>query len=105
MLENKYNTVDPFSGLELDIEFNSALASWRAVGKFWASKWYTDKFELLYDLTERNGVKPSFPRRPVVLTQDVSEPGSDSAKDLKELTKNIEDASLEAVASDTKEWN
>jgi hypothetical protein len=67
----------PFTGEPLEIEFNEILGQYRAVGKLWVTHWYDERQALLYDISQRDGVAPNFPRRIIVEVKDREPPPPD----------------------------
>jgi hypothetical protein len=70
----KPNTICPFTGEPLEIEYVAGVRKWRARGSFWTSAWRETKEEVLYDISTRDGVLPAFPRRPEIEVRLREEP-------------------------------
>jgi hypothetical protein len=62
--------VCPFTGKEVEVEFNEHISMYRIVGAFYATKWYGDRRALLYDYSTREGVKPKFEKEVRIRVMD-----------------------------------
>lgn len=76
------NTKCPFTGGDIEIEFNEILGQYRGLGPFWVTQWYDERQALLYDLSQRGGVAPNFPRRVLVEVRDREPPPPDPREGL-----------------------
>jgi hypothetical protein len=74
----------PFTGEPFEIVYSENIGTYMATGKFWNSKLYKSKQELLHDFSHRDGVAPTFSREPPVITaRDIERPEVNPNEDMK----------------------
>jgi hypothetical protein len=72
----------PFTGKPVAIIQASGNGAYMARGDFWNTRLYHRKEELLYDLSQRLGVAPQFPRKHTISVTERVEPEPNPNADL-----------------------
>jgi hypothetical protein len=98
----------PFTDADLVVEAQpigpAGEDMYRVRGKFWVTVWYNDKEALLYDISQREGLAPAFPRNRVPVLQsvrEIEEPPSDPTTGLGVLSDRGAEI-VEAMINDPK---
>jgi len=95
--------VCPFTGSEIVIESRPIGSLGRDIHRaraaFWVTKWYSDRDELLHDVSTRGGVEPARPARPErVEVREREAPPSSPARGLSEPLGDSAAARVDAIA-------